>query len=181
MVKFAFLFSLLSTSFLLATANPTSEISRRSGCLDDEEANKLLRIYISFFEKLDPKKAKKYLTPDFFEVSASLNFLFGKNYDAITYTNRTDFIDQLTAQQSQPLPPGTESEKFTVLSTVHDCHTIWFRWRDNTKPVPFFGFDEFYVKKDRNWQITKAYSEFNNAAALFNNNLFPCPGDSSTR
>ncbi|KAL9044347.1 MAG: hypothetical protein Q9214_002510 [Letrouitia sp. 1 TL-2023] len=182
MVKLAFILSLLSAPLLLVTANPTSEISKRWGCLDDGEARKLLNIYISFFEKLDPKKAEKYLAPDFFEVSASLNFLFGKNYDAVTYANRTDFINQLSAQQSQPLPPGVESEKFTVLSTIHDCHTIWFRWNDNSKPVPYFGFDEFYVKKkDRSWLITKAYSEFNNAAALFNNNLFPCPGDSSTR
>ncbi|KAL9607955.1 MAG: hypothetical protein Q9167_007178 [Letrouitia subvulpina] len=192
MVKHTFLLSLFSTLFLLVTANPTSEISRRSGCLGDGEANKLLHIYISFFENIDAKKAEKYLTPKFFEVSASLNFLFVSilrnanlvlvQYDAVTYENRTDFINQLSAQQSQPLPPGAESEKFTVLSTVHDCHTVWFRWRDNTKPVPFFGFDEFYVtKKNGNWQITKAYSEFNNAAALFNNNLFPCPGDSSTR
>ncbi|KAG8530276.1 uncharacterized protein KY384_004777 [Bacidia gigantensis] len=164
------------------TINAAPEIEKRWGCLNDGEASKFLQIYISFFEKLDPKTAKKYLTPDFFEVSASLNFLLGKLPDAQTYTSRSDFITAQTTQQSS----GAPAEKFTVLDTIHGCDTIWFRWVDNSKPVPLYGFDEFYLARSGghgphgggDWQINKAYSEFNNAAVLYNAGLFPCPGTS---
>ena len=79
MVKITSLLPLFLAPLGLVTANPTAELDRREGYLDDAEATKLLKIYISFFEKIEPKTAEKYLTPDFFEVSASLNFLFGKN------------------------------------------------------------------------------------------------------
>ena len=108
--------------------------------------------------------------------------LFLIQYDDATYTNRTDFIDQRLALQSQPLPPGVAPKKYTVLDTLHDCHTIWFRWRENSKPIPLFGLNELYViNANGTWQFTKSYGEFNNAAVLYDSNQFPCPGNATAR
>ena len=79
MVRATVLLPLLVTLFVLVTADSSHVISRRSKCLDDGKATELLQVYISFFENLDPKTAEKYLTPNFFLISASLNFQYGKN------------------------------------------------------------------------------------------------------
>jgi len=141
-------------------------------CLSDQEANKLLYIWISFFEHIDAILAEATLTPDFQLTSTSVNFLEGLNYDAVTGPNRTAFIEG--EQLTQAAAP--KEELFTVLDTIHSCNTVWFRWVDNSSPIPFFGFDEFYLKKvGGKWMIYKAFSEFNNAAALYNAGVFPCP------
>jgi hypothetical protein len=69
--------------FLLATVHaspaPGGHHDDGRGCLSDQEANSLLYKWISLFVKIDPKVADKILTDNFQQISASLNFLEGKN------------------------------------------------------------------------------------------------------
>ena len=87
---------------------------------------------------------------------------------------RDNFIQGSKVQQAT----FTYPKKFTIFDADHTCDKIYFRWRDNTRPVPnssLFGFDEMYlVKKGDGWKVKTDYSEFNNAIVIYNAGLFPC-------
>ena len=91
-----------------------------------------------------------------------------------TSTGRDEFIQSTKAQQASE-PPG---RKVTILDAAYVCDKIWFRWTDNTPPVPLgslFGFDELILtKKEGGWKIKTDYTEFNNAIVLYDAGLFPC-------
>ncbi|MCJ1255509.1 hypothetical protein MMC24_003325 [Lignoscripta atroalba] len=165
-----FLLLLLTITHATTTADGRHDREDRHGCLTDQQAQKILYRWISFFEKIDPAIADKTLTDNFQEYTASINFLFGKDFDAVTADGKSAFIEgQIAATANSTL-------KVTVLDTIHTCNIIVFRWQSNDKPIPFVGFDWLYLTFQKGKPlIYKAYSEFNNAAALFNAGLFPCP------
>ena len=75
----------IASFFLLALpavwASPTPEIEARhdNDCISTQDANNLLKQFITLSEKLDENVAKRILTQDYTVYSASLNFLFGIN------------------------------------------------------------------------------------------------------
>ena len=80
MVRLIAIASLALLALPSAWAAPAPELEVRHGgrdCIPNWEAEKLLKQYVSLFEKINEDLAKKILTDDIVVQSASLNFLYG--------------------------------------------------------------------------------------------------------
>ncbi len=83
-----FLSFLLLPFTILANPTPNNDCDgdcNGHGCLNDEQANKLLQTWISFFVKIDPAVAERTLAPDFQYYSDSDNFLAIYGPKAVRY------------------------------------------------------------------------------------------------
>ena len=118
MVKLTSLASLLLLAVPAVWATPTPELTERNNnnCVSTPVAKQLIKDFVSLFEKLDEKVAKRILTPDFTVYSASINFLIGKMVRRLSPASRrleTPFRDLLTlvARGVPPARAATSSSR----------------------------------------------------------------------
>lgn len=134
-------------------------------CLSQSDASNLVNAFGGLLTNYSTAATQALLTPDFVDVSDSINYLAGIPLGSVTFPNRAAFE---ASQGAQP-PIG-----FQVLAIdAVTCDTIAFRWNASVaaRRLPVQGINILNaVKSDNtgNWMISKVFSEFNSAAWIVN-------------